>query len=87
MQVQIGLRGVVTTILPALGAILKLLGQNDCGRFQPILTPPLRLNFRPNSSTTLSLSDDLCQSVLVYRSPLRKLDASFNQFCASDDKA
>lgn len=35
MQVQIGLRGVVTTILPALGVILKLLGQNDCGRFQP----------------------------------------------------
>lgn len=45
MQVQIGLRGVVTTILPALvtwssakcsanevfiGAILKPLGRNDC---------------------------------------------------------
>lgn len=29
----------------------------------------------------------LHDGVLVYRSPLRKLDASFNQFCASDDKA
>ena len=33
------------------------------------------------------MTDDLCQSVLVYRSPLRKLDTSSNQLCASLDKA
>lgn len=95
MQVQIGLRGVVTTILPALvtwasancssnevfiGAILKPLGRNDYKAIRPILTPPLRLSF---SSTASSLADDLCQSVLVYRSPLRKLDTSSNQLRAS----
>ena len=52
-------------------------------QFRPILTPPLRLSF---SSTASSLADDLCQSVLVYRSPLRKLDTSSNQLCASLDK-
>ena len=31
------------------------------------------------------MTDDLCQSVLVYRSPLRKLDTSSNQLCASLD--
>ena len=55
-------------------------------QFRPILTPPLRLSFRPNSSTASSLTDDLCQSVLVYRSPLRKLDTSSNQLRASFDK-
>ena len=55
-------------------------------QFRPILAPPLRLSFRPNSSTASSLTDDLCQSVLIYRSPLRKLDTSSNQLRASLDK-
>ena len=55
-------------------------------QFRPILTPPLRLNFRLSSSTTSSLADDLHDCIFVYRSPLRKLDTSSNQLCASLDK-
>lgn len=32
------------------------------------------------------MTDDLCQSVLVYRSPLRKVDTSSYQLCASLNK-
>ena len=56
-------------------------------QFRPILTPPLRLSFRPNSSTASSLADDLRDRILVYRNSLRKVDTSPNQFCASLDKA
>ena len=55
-------------------------------QFRPILTPPLRLNFRLSSSTTSSLTDDLYDRILVYRNSLRKVDTSSNQLCASLDK-
>lgn len=55
-------------------------------QFRPILTPPLRLSFRPNSSTASSLTDDLRDRILVYRNSLRKVDTSSNQLCASLDK-
>ena len=55
-------------------------------QFRLILTPSLRLNFRLSSSTTSSLTDDLYDRIFVYRSPLRKLDTSSNQLCASLDK-
>lgn len=34
-----------------------------------------------------SLAHNHRHSIFVYRSPLRKVDTSFNQFCASDDNA